>query len=431
MSNKRQKQVCPICIEIITPSKYVECGFCNYTCCSDCVKQYLLSIVDDANCMNCKRIFDRETLLKILPKTFIQNGYKKHRENVLLERETAMLSATQPYVDQEIQRRKNLEVLDNLNKQRLQLRQQIQEIDRTCRMIQMQVVPPLDVTKKAFVHRCPRDTCNGFLSSAWKCNVCAHYICSECNVPKGLDRNADHVCNENDKKTFEMIKADSRKCPGCATYIHRISGCDQMWCTQCHTAFSWRTGEKVNGNVHNPHFYEFQRNRGNAGRELADVPCGGRPHVHEVRQIFNSIRNSQEYMDFQNYHRLVNHIDLVERPRYPTTIGQMNNMDLRVKYMMGEVSDEMFKHILQKREKSNQKKREIGLIFEMFTNIADDLMRQTLISKEIKQNLNMLIELTKYCNRSFACISLRYDCVVPAIDNFRVLSKRFSTVPRE
>ena len=99
MSNKRQKQVCPICIEIITPSKYVECGFCNYTCCSDCVKQYLLSIVDDANCMNCKRIFDRETLLKILPKTFIQNGYKKHRENVLLERETAMLSATQPYVD--------------------------------------------------------------------------------------------------------------------------------------------------------------------------------------------------------------------------------------------------------------------------------------------------------------------------------------------
>jgi hypothetical protein len=134
-----------------------------------------------------------------------------------------------------------------------------------------------------------------------------------------------------------------------------------MWCTQCHTAFSWRTGEKVNGNVHNPHFYEFQRNRGNTGRELGDVPCGGRPHLHEVRQAFHNIRNSQEYIDFQNYHRLVNHIDLIERPRYPTTVGEMNNLDLRVKYMIGEMSDDMFKQILQKREKANQKKRETFL----------------------------------------------------------------------
>ena len=53
---------------------------------------------------------------------------------------------------------------------------------------------------------------------------------------------------------------------------------------------------------------------------------------------------------------------MVERPRFPTIIGEMNNMDLRVKYMIGEVTDMQFKHILQKREKSNQKKREIGLI---------------------------------------------------------------------
>ena len=31
-----------------------------------------------------------------------------------------------------------------------------------------------------------------------------------------------------------------------------VKNCDQMWCVQCHTAFSWKTGLKVNGVIHNP-----------------------------------------------------------------------------------------------------------------------------------------------------------------------------------
>ena len=94
---------CPICIEKITPSKKVTCQFCEYTVCSKCTQTYLLSSADDANCMNCKRIWDREIMLKLLPKTFINGEYKRHRENMLLERETAMMPSTQPYVEKEIQ----------------------------------------------------------------------------------------------------------------------------------------------------------------------------------------------------------------------------------------------------------------------------------------------------------------------------------------
>ena len=313
MPNKKQKSECPICVETITPSRAVTCPYCDYMTCLGCIKQYLLSSNNDPSCMSCHRRFDREILLQILPKTFVTKELKQHRENVLMERETAMLSATQPYVEQELQRRKNVELLMNLNNQRNELRTKIAEIDRTARELQFQLVPPLDTTKRAFVQRCPRATCNGFLSTAWKCNVCSYFICSECNVPKGLDRNAQHVCDPNDKKTFELIKQDSKKCPGCATYIYKIAGCDQMWCTHCHTAFSWRTGEKVNGNIHNPHFYEFQRTGGNNLRDLRDIPCGGRPHIYEIRTAFADKRATEGYLFFNNMHRLVIHCEQVER----------------------------------------------------------------------------------------------------------------------
>ena len=30
--------------------------------------------------------------------------------------------------------------------------------------------------KKQFIHKCSRDNCKGFLSTAWKCNICNFYV---------------------------------------------------------------------------------------------------------------------------------------------------------------------------------------------------------------------------------------------------------------
>ena len=63
-----------------------------------------------------------------------------------------------------------------------------------------------------------------------------------------------------------------------------------MWCTQCHVAFSWRTGEIDHGNIHNPHALAWKRKNGNLGRNLRDVPCGGLPNNHRLDDFINRLR---------------------------------------------------------------------------------------------------------------------------------------------
>ena len=96
---------CPICCNAVTPSRQVRCPYCDHLSCRTCVETYLTSNPDDPNCMHCRRIFDRATLVTLLPRTFVEQRLKRHREQTLLERETAMMPATRPYVEQEMQRR--------------------------------------------------------------------------------------------------------------------------------------------------------------------------------------------------------------------------------------------------------------------------------------------------------------------------------------
>ena len=81
-----------------------------------------------------------------------------------------------------------------------------------------------------------------------------------------------------------MLKKGNKKLSiVCTAAIFKISGCDQMWCTQCHIAFSWKTGQKVTGVIHNPHFYQWQRNNGGATQNPNAVHCGGIPGYYIFR----------------------------------------------------------------------------------------------------------------------------------------------------
>jgi hypothetical protein len=199
--------------------------------------------------------------------------------------------------------------------------------------------------ERYMVMKCPMKECRGFVSNYWKCDLCKVRVCKECRevvitegvVPKIIveDNDTDkketaviveeedseneedekeqltepteqkesttqkvtkprrrfdpraygHVCNPDTIATVKLLQSSSKACPTCTTRITRSEGCDQMWCTQCQTAFSWKTGQIEKGRIHNPHFYEWQRQHANGGeipREPGDVPCGGLPWIYDV-----------------------------------------------------------------------------------------------------------------------------------------------------
>ena len=72
-----------------------------------------------------------------------------------------------------------------------------------------------------FIRACPNNDCRGFLSTRYKCGVCGIKTCSHCLEIK----KENHKCNEDDLKSAEVIRRDTKPCPSCGTCISKIEGC--------------------------------------------------------------------------------------------------------------------------------------------------------------------------------------------------------------
>ena len=84
------------------------------------------------------------------------------------------------------------------------------------------------------------------------CSVCDVEHCRDCWKVGG----SGHICLDTDLQNVRAIKASSKQCPVCRTCIERTGGCPIMYCTQCRTGFNYDTGERIEGLVDNPHFYD-------------------------------------------------------------------------------------------------------------------------------------------------------------------------------
>jgi ribosomal protein S27AE len=232
---------------------------------------------------SCEKEWTRKFISESFPATFINGPLKKHRENVLFDRERALLPATQPYAEALKQIKNNdneianiFKMINDLNRRRndLAIRQ------RHLKENPLHAVETGDenVTgdndkqrRRQFIKACPLDECRGFLSSQWKCGLCETWTCPDCNIIIGKSKDAPHTCDPDNIESAKMLKAETKPCPKCAASIFKIDGCDQMWCTQCHTAFSWNTG-RIETKIHNPHYYEWmRRTQGSVPRDPLDI----------------------------------------------------------------------------------------------------------------------------------------------------------------
>ena len=239
---------CQVCTEKINKStrSFVQCK-CEYTCCKSCAKMYLLSCSKNPHCMNCKVEWNREFMVINFDKNFINKPMKNHRENVLYEREIALLPMTQPFVEH---RKK----VNEKEKRVVFLRQElvlIYEIIKTAQDtqntteeyyknyvnqmfayekemydLQIEIFQLKDngideKIVKEFIRQCPNNTCKGFLSKNLHCELCQIQACADCHEIKSTD----HVCNPDTIETIKSMKNNTKPCPKCATLIFKIEGC--------------------------------------------------------------------------------------------------------------------------------------------------------------------------------------------------------------
>ncbi len=411
---------CDVCCEKINKinHKQVNCPFCDLTSCRSCSQRYILESFEDPHCMGCKTRWNREFVDSFCTKYFRNTELKRHRETVLFERERALMPGTQPEVERIIQMRRIRRIIRKQKEDLIELHHMYgtleidtplpheihtlyREMENTYRHLeQLRNSGTLtDNEPRQFIRQCPVEICKGFLNEEWFCGLCERYYCKKCND----EVTDDHICDQQVVETMKLLNKDSKSCPKCGTVIHKTSGCAQMWCITCHTAFNWRTGEIETGRIHNPHFIEF-RNKTMLSREHGDIPCGGVPTFRELREI-GSTDEILQYAVAIHY---------IERENMYLDTRPIDNTHLRVAYMLNDIDELEFKNYLQRQEKYTDKVRDLSNIYEMISNTGGDLLRQYVLEPQRHDEIITLLEkIVEYSNEVYETIRCRYNSRLP------------------
>ena len=412
---------CIICCEDYNKSKNkkVNCIYCEYETCTNCIKNYILNSIENAHCMNCKKEFKYEFLAEILTKNFMKNDYKKHRESILVDREKALLQETQPFVEREIHIEKLQDRAAEIKNQIRRLKNDLFDIEYEIRIGSHQPVN----TKYKYVRKCPND-CNGFLSENWECSLCNVKVCSKCHEIKEKDKKGEeveHVCKPENVETAKLLMKDTKPCPNCGVLIHKIEGCDQMWCVMCKIAFSWRTGQKESV-IHNPHYYEYLRqNGGVVPRQPGDILCGREINQTFIYNLSNKIYDKNLKRIYTEFCRNIIHIRYTDMNRFHHQVDNVNR-DLRIRFLRKFITEDYWKTILQRREKKFNKDREYYQIIRMFIDVSTDILYR--IDGELKNKVGD--ENKKICLEGLKEI---YNLVNYANTNLQNVAKIYSNSP--
>ena len=493
---------CSVCTDKYTQflRTKITCSYCSYHACKGCVSRYLLSQVVDAHCMNCRTGWNREFLDTNFTKSFRSGLWRDHQKEIIMRREKARLPNFQHYavarlkinelkplvsaaykeytlVQNEkyklnshiatfhgLSNRANTEEekknIINLHKEAVHLLpnimikefenlrnyENIQHRFQEYNNIYEDRVTKKDVEKKEFIMKCVKDGCRGFLSQAYKCDLCFTYVCKDCMVIKNEKNDETHVCSKEDVDSVTMIRKETKPCPKCGIRISKVDGCNQMWCTSagCGTAFDWTTNKIISGVIHNPHYYEWLRrnNNGVAPRPAGEVLCGGIPNYSQLLNPIRLLRYTEETnlflkftKDISNIHSCLIDLQYERIPSYNVERNINTFKEFHVNFLINKITEAEWIRNLYMKENAIEKKQQIGLIIQTFFNVASDYMR-TMIStlttisqnkspkllsynitnEEYKLINNIMVDFEKlrlYINENLANLGKIFPCAVP------------------
>jgi hypothetical protein len=411
--------------------------------------------MQDAHCMSCRQTWSRDVLITTFPPSWVNGAYKKHRETILVEREKQLLPESQTLVYNYRMAKHYRTSVDEKGRELYRLKRKMAEMTREIwndrhraeryeyndfRGVANPNAPDLKKKKAEFICPCPVNTCRGFMGPEMVCGVCDNKACVQCGVllpmepddtgASGSTIPAPHVCNPDVMASFKTIKKQTKPCPKCAVPTFKISGCAQMWCTECQTTWDWNSGDIVKGVIHNPHYFAYMREKSKNGeipRQPGDQPmdCDRQrfPSAWEVtrklREYLEELpydKNSQSFSienaktgHFSAIQRRLMHINEVEIPTLRHRYRNTDNADLRLKYLINEINEEDFKIQLQRREKKREKDVACRDIYQMACDTGRDVLWEFVMKeRDFPSTLKELEEIKMYANRHLLNIRDKY-----------------------
>lgn len=412
----------------------------------------------DPHCMSCRHSWTRDVFVEYFPAAWVNGEFKKHREKILIGREKQLLPESMHMVTRyrelsDIRKSipEKLARLDTLKRQVATLgneiytdRNQADRIERTIFNPAGADAPDAKKIKVEFACPCPKDECRGFMDAKMVCGVCLAKACTHCGVLLGDD---EHECNKDVAASFKAIQKQTKPCPKCAVPTYKVSGCNQMWCVSCHTSWDWTTGDVVKGIIHNPHYFAFLRERSATGdipRQPGDEPgdrgivnCDRRrfPYGYTLERALNretesifgkvyelprQVLKSEAYLEIRQTHNRImkllarlTHIYEVTLPTLRQRYRNIDNADLRLKFLINDITEDKFQTELHRREKKREKDVAVRDIYEMTCDTAKDVIWDIVDgTKASGTGLEELHVITKYANTHLAKIQAKYNMKV-------------------
>jgi hypothetical protein len=204
----KKKRICNICYDEKN-NKFVKCIKCNNNFCQKCwINNYKLSSRINGDCLNrdCNYLLNKKFIINNFSRSFL-NYWNNSEINKVIFYEKNL-------VEQERRER------DNNNEK-----------------------------NNSIQFKCPDEKCNGlFYIDDYNCTKCKKLICHKCHKFS----NNNHTCKSSDVNDINEVLKNITQCPCCKEIIHKIAGCNDMFCTKCKTYFNFKT-RKETGYRHNPH----------------------------------------------------------------------------------------------------------------------------------------------------------------------------------
>ena len=399
--------ICTLCVQETMSNNIIVCPFCKIDICETCFQYGITMELKNPCCIYCHKMLSLEFILSNNDTEWCQKIFIPYFENLCLEKEKMLLPDS-------IEQYKNMLLVKDLKQQRAQLltnkqienklkplkkivenyeyelKKQIQKrnVEKQKLTNEIYELDPSreNITLKkhkseTFISKCSNGDCKGFITNKYICNICDVSLCQACMVVKN---NNDHECDRNDIESAKLIKESSKPCPTCYVSIFKISGCNQMFCTNCHAVFDWNTMIIDNGSVHNVHYFEWvssmHKKSDNDNEHMENMACGNIEDIYSIAIMrFHEINvNSHIYLRNTAFRVIfqknrVFHGEII--PLLQKLIKNKYN-DYRIQYLDDKITEEKWKTKIVKDTIENEKNNSFIQILEMYVNVTSDFIRQ-------------------------------------------------------